>query len=276
MQREIIKIDEEKCTGCGQCIPACPEGALQIIDGKARLISDLFCDGLGACMRDCPEDAIRIEKREAKPYSEARAMENIIKQGENTIKAHLKHLEEHGELKYLKQAQKYLKNKGISAPDYKKKQNMNQPCGCPGGATRPIQQNKKTSQPAQPLAVASRLKHWPVQMHLINPRAAYFDHADILLSADCVPFSYGDFHTQFVKDRVVITLCPKLDNSAEEYIEKLINILKNNAINSITVAKMEVPCCGGTELIAKEAIKRSGKIVPLSRYTITINGSINI
>lgn len=276
MKREIIKIDEEKCTGCGKCIPACPEGALQLIDGKARLVSDLFCDGLGACIGDCPEDAITIEEREAEPYDEARVMENIVKQGENTIKAHLKHLYEHDEEEFLEQAEKFLQEKGIKVPKYKKEQEMNEQCGCPGSATKTLKNNTTQNKPANNASVDSRLNNWPVQMHLINPNASYFKDADILLSADCVPFSYGDFHRKFVKDKIVITLCPKLDNSAEKYINKLTNILKNNTINSVTVTKMEVPCCNGTEIIAKEAIKRSGEVVPLSSYTISIDGSINI
>lgn len=276
MKREIIKIDQDKCTGCGQCIPACPEGALQMIDGKARLVSDLFCDGLGACLGDCPEDAITIEKREAEPYDEARVMENIVKQGKNTIIAHLRHLEEHGETEYLEQAKKFLRKKGIQVPKYKKEQAMDEQCGCPGSATQTLNNQSVSKKRHNNSPVNSRLNNWPVQMHLINPNAPYFKNADILLSADCVPFSYGDFHNKFVKDRVVITLCPKLDNSAEKYIEKLTNIINNNTINSVTIVKMEVPCCNGTEIIAKEAIKRSGEVVPLSSYTVTVEGSIDI
>ena len=276
MKREIIKINKEKCTGCGKCIPACPEGALQLIDGKARLVSDLYCDGQGACIGDCPEDAIRIEEREAEPYNEARVMENIVKQGKNTIIAHLRHLEEHGELEYLEQAKNFLSNKGIPIPKFQKKQAMNEQCGCPGSAIKTISSNKNNEQQLTNRKVESKLQNWPVQMHLINSNASYFQNADLLLSADCVPFSYADFHNKFVKDRVAITLCPKLDNSAETYIEKLTNILKNNTINSITIAKMEVPCCNGTEIIAREAIKNSGEVVPLSSYTVTIDGSIKI
>lgn len=276
MKRDIIKIDKEKCTGCGKCIPACPEGALQLIDGKARLVSDLYCDGLGACIGDCPEDAITIEEREAEPYDEAKVMGNIVKQGENTIIAHLRHLEDHGETEYLEEAEKFLDKKGIAIPKYQKEQAMNEKCGCPGSATMTVKNDTNESNQQTNPKVESKLNNWPVQMHLINPNASYFQNADILLSADCVPFSYGNFHEKFVKDRVVITLCPKLDNSAEKYIEKLTNILKNNTINSITVAKMEVPCCNGTEIIAREAIKKSGEVVPLSSYTVTVDGSINI
>ena len=214
MKREIIKIDKEKCTGCGKCIPACPEGALQLIDDKARLVSDLYCDGLGACIGDCPEDAITIEEREAEPYDEARVMENIVKQGKNTVIAHLRHLEDHGETEYLEEAKKFLNNKGIAIPEYQKEQAMNEQCGCPGSATKTIDSNKNNNDQQTNRKIESKLKNWPVQMHLINPNASYFQNADILLSADCVPFSYGDFHNIFVKDRVVITLCPKLDNSS--------------------------------------------------------------
>lgn len=276
MKREIIKIDQARCTGCGQCIPACPEGALQMIDGKARLVSDLFCDGLGACLGDCPEDAITIEKREAEPYDEARVMENIVKQGKNTIIAHLQHLAELGEKEYLEQAKNFLEEKGIQVPKYKKEQAMNEQCSCPGSATQTLNNQTVSKNGQNNSPVNSRLNNWPVQMHLINPNAPYFKDADILLSADCVPFSYADFHNKFVKDRVAITLCPKLDNSAETYIKKLTNILINNTINSITIAKMEVPCCNGTEIIAREAIKKSGEVVPLSSYTVNVDGRIDI
>ena len=276
MKREIIKIDQEKCTGCGKCIPSCPEGALQLIDGKARLVSDLYCDGLGACIGDCPEDAITIEKREAQPYDECRVMENIVKQGKNTIIAHLRHLDDHGEAEYLEQAKKFLDKRGISVPEYKKEVNMHENCNCPGSETKTINNDTKVDNNQKDSQIELKLNNWPVQMHLINPNATYFENADLLLSADCVPFSYSDFHKTFVKDRIVITLCPKLDNAAEKYIEKLASIIKNNTINSITIAKMEVPCCNGTEIIAREAIQRSGKVVSMSAYTISIDGSIKI
>ncbi|HMA62470.1 MAG TPA: 4Fe-4S binding protein [bacterium] len=276
MKREIIKIDQNKCTGCGKCIPSCPEGALQLIDGKARLVSDLYCDGLGACIGDCPEDAITIEKREAEPYDEAKVMENIIKQGKNTIIAHLKHLEDHGETEYLDQAKKFLIKRGISVPEYRKGQGMQDNCNCPGSETKTIENKTNIDKSKNNSQLELKLNNWPVQMHLINPNASYFENAYLLLSADCVPFSYSDFHKTFVKDRIVITLCPKLDNAAEKYIEKLASIIKNNTINSITIAKMEVPCCKGTEIIAREAIERSGKIVSMSTYTVSIDGSIKI
>jgi len=272
MNRTIIRIDEMKCSGCGQCIPGCPEGALQIIDGKARLISDLFCDGLGACIGTCPEGAITTEEREAEPYDEDRVMENIVKAGTNTIKAHLKHLKEHGEDKLLSQAVAFLQRNNIPVPKMEEEACQH---GCPGSAARAIDRKQESVHtPAQATSVQSELKQWPVQLHLINPNAPYLQNADLLISADCVPFAYANFHQKFVKGRIVITLCPKLDQGIDKYIEKLSQIFKTKSINSITIVRMEVPCCGGTEIIVQKALEQAGVTKMVKVSVISINGEI--
>jgi len=276
MKRKIIVIDEEKCTGCGICIPDCPEGALQIIDGKARLISDLFCDGLGACIKKCPEDAIAIEEREAKPYSEKLVMANIVKQGSNVIKAHLKHLNDHGESSLLEEALDFLKEKNIEVPQYKEVVALHTSGhSCPGSAPLDMRNKVKIAGVAQEnFAVKTELQQWPVQLKLLNPAAPYFNNADLLLTADCVPFAHGNFHQRFLKDKIVIMFCPKLDPYIDEYIDKLATILSNHEIKSITVVRMEVPCCGGMNMVLQEALKRSKKNIFIKEYVISIKGEI--
>ena len=268
MKRQIIKIDESKCNGCGVCIPNCPEGAIQMIDKKARLISDLFCDGLGACIGECPQGAITTEEREAEPYNERRVMlENIIPKGINTIKAHLKHLKEHGETKFLEEAQKVLKEENIKVnvcDDEKGKL----PCGCPGTMAKALK--KKESNKEFSGKIQSELKQWPVQLKLINPNAPYLNNADLLIAADCTAFAYGDFHREFIKNRITIIFCPKLDQNIDSYIEKLVEIFKHRSINSITIARMEVPCCGGTEVIVKKALEAAGVTIPIEVKIIKI------
>jgi ferredoxin len=273
MKRNVITIDEEKCTGCGECIPNCPEGALRIIDGKARLISDLFCDGLGACIGYCPEDAIAIEEREAEPYDERRVMENVIKGGENVIKAHLEHLRDHGQHEYLIQATGFLREKGMDVP-------MERPAaacandhshsggGCPGAQVLEIEGEEEVQDVGRGV---SRLKQWPVQIILVPPTAPYLQNADLLVAADCVPFALANFHEDLLKGKVLLVGCPKLDD-AEFYREKLTEILRVNDVKTITVAHMEVPCCSGLVTILRDSIRNSGKDVPLDEVTITIRG----
>ncbi len=277
MLRKIIKIDEAKCTGCGDCIPNCPEGALQILDGKARLVSDLFCDGLGACIGHCPEGAIAIEEREAEAYEEARVMENIVKAGANTIKAHLDHLKDHGETEYFNQAVRYLKERGVESP-YEELALTTQPdplsgcSSCPGLAPMDLRStvSDSTADTSGPDR-ETQLRQWPVQIMLVPPAAPYFQNADLLLAADCVPFAYPEFHRDFIAGRMLLVGCPKLDD-AEFYVEKIAEILKQNEIRSITVAHMEVPCCTGMVKIAQIALAKSGKEIPLSAVKIGIKG----
>ncbi|HPO50551.1 MAG TPA: 4Fe-4S binding protein [Spirochaetota bacterium] len=272
MKRKIIDIDEKLCNGCGNCVPNCPEGAIQIIDGKARLISDIFCDGLGACIGECPLGAIKIEEREAEEYDETKVMPNIVKAGTNTIKAHLKHLKDHGETKYLNEALDYLKDNNIDIPEY---ENNCSNSGCPGSRTVNITssfQNENSS--SENLRLNSELRHWPVQAQLINPAAPYFEDSDILVAADCVPFTYADFHRKFLKNKILIVFCPKLDKTTDNYIEKLAAIFTNHNVKSVTIVRMEVPCCGGTNYIVEEALKRSGKNIIIKEYTISLKGEI--
>ena len=273
MERTIIKIDDEKCNGCGICIPDCPEGALQMIDGKARLVSDLFCDGLGACIGTCPQGAISTEVREAEAYDEARVMaENIIPKGENTIKAHLKHLKDHNETVYYQEALDTLKDAGIKLSIEAKP--AASPCGCPGTMAKVIERDDDAGCCGAENSVPSQLRQWPVELHLLNPSAQYFKDADLLVAADCTAFSYGNFHRDFIQGKAIVMFCPKLDNSTENYIEKMTAIFSQNSIKSITIARMEVPCCGGTTAIIQEALKRSGKNIPLEVKVISISGEI--
>jgi len=274
-KRKIIEIDEKKCNGCGLCIPNCPEGAIQMIDGKARLISDLFCDGLGACIGHCPQGAITITEREAKPYDEKKVMDNIVKQGENVIKAHLVHLKEHGEERLLKEALGYLKEKNIRNPLDKEAVLTHTPHqGCPGSKLMEFSGRQKANRDSGGIKEAEpQLGNWPVQLMLVPPFAPYLNNADILIAADCVPFAYSAFHDKLLKGKVLLIGCPKLDDTSV-YAEKIAEVLKSNNIKSVTYAHMEVPCCFGLVSIIKDAISGSGKDVPFKEVTIGIKGEI--
>jgi ferredoxin len=269
MKRDIIRINEEKCTGCGSCVTGCPEGALQVIDGKARVISDLFCDGLGACVGDCPEGAIEIETRDAEPYDEYKVMGNIAKEGPNVIKAHLHHLQEHGQEHLLNEAIDYLKENSIEIPDY-----AGEPLagGCPGSMTRDLRAS--SNQTHEPVTLTSELGNWPIQLQLLNPNAPYLKNADLLLAADCAPFAYANFHQRFLKDKVLIIFCPKLDKTMEEYMDKLSEIFQKQDIKSISIVHMEIPCCSGIEVIVQRALEKAQKNIIIEEYTISINGEI--
>lgn len=268
MKRKIIEIDTERCNGCGACIPNCPEGALQLIDGKARLVSDLFCDGLGACIGECPLGAIRVVEREAEPYDERRVMANIVKQGENTIRAHLKHLSDHGETGLLGTAVAYLKENGYPVPLPEKP--AKRPFACPGSLAKKLSAPK----PSELSGGASALRQWPVQLKLLNPSAEYFENADLLISADCVAHAYGSFHRDLLNGRILIVFCPKLDSDLDGYVEKLAEIFRLHAIRSVTVARMEVPCCGGTVAIVEKALERAEKKLDIQIKTVGIDGQL--
>jgi Pyruvate/2-oxoacid:ferredoxin oxidoreductase delta subunit len=281
MRRKIIDIDEKKCTGCGNCIPDCPEGAIQIIDGKARLISDLFCDGLGACIGTCPEGAICVVEREAGEYNEKTVMENIAKQGIPVIRAHLEHLVAHRQAEYYRQAIEFLNDHKIPIPPNKgpachegSGQGHNPYAICPGSAPQNILRELHAEEKKISGRTGSELRQWPVQLQLLNPSATYFENADLLISADCIPFAYGDFHTDFLKDKIVIMFCPKLDKDLDGYITKLAEIFTLHAIKSITVARMEVPCCGGVRFVVDKALEKAGRNIPVSEKTISIQGHI--
>ena len=237
MQREIIKIDEELCNGCGLCVPNCHEGALQVIDGKVRLVSELMCDGLGACIGHCPEGAITIEKREAEPYSEP--------------------VHNHGNPRpAVVQMQGHHHHGGS---------------GCPGSSERVIAAPVKTAPDAD---IPSELRHWPVQMHLINPNAPSFRGADLLLAADCVAFSLGSFHSAFLRGKSLAIACPKLDHGSEIYIEKLVALIDAARVNTITVMMMEVPCCGGLMQMVRSALEKASRKVPVKMILVSIDGKI--
>lgn len=267
MKRQIITIDQEKCNGCGQCVSGCHEGALQLINGKAHLIDDLFCDGLGACIKDCPVGAITIEEREAEAYNEKIVVERIIKGGEDVIKAHLKHLYEHMQTEYLNQAIEELKSRNIAIPDYL---SVEIPCNCHEHGMK--KSNLKAVVTSE--SVSSQLQNWPVQLQLINPSSGWLKGADLLIAADCTAYAFPGIHNRFIKNKQTIILCPKLDHVAEQYIQKLALIFKEMEIKSITILRMEVPCCGGVEIIVQKALELAQKNIFVKVYTITTNGEL--
>lgn len=275
MKRKIIKINEDKCNGCGKCIPNCPEGALQIIDGKARLVSDLFCDGLGACIGHCPEGAIKTEEREAEAYDEQKVMENIIKQGPNVIKAHLKHLRDHGESEFFQQAVMVLRSKGIDVPLLmpENEKGDKHPSGCPGARVMDFA-GEKDETPEESGKRNSHLKQWPVQLHLTPPTAPFFQGADLVLAADCVAYSIADFHKDYLEGKALAIACPKLDSEQIIYEQKLISMIDDAKINTLTVMIMEVPCCSGLLALAKEAAGKAARKIPVKRIVVGIKGDI--
>lgn len=286
MIREIVKIDEELCDGCGVCVPNCHEGALQIIDGKARLISELMCDGLGACLGHCPQGAITVEKREAEEYDETLVISQMIKSGKNTVFAHLKHLQEHNETGYLKEALDYIKANRENMPfsiaevhellhNESKSQSSHQHVsgGCPGSAPASFSAaGFKMAPPKEEMA--SELTHWPVQLHLINPAASYFHGADLLIAADCAAFAHGDFHRKFISGKKMVIACPKLDQGKDIYIQKFIRLIDEAKVNTITVVIMEVPCCGGLIGMVQTALSHAGRKVPVKVAVISTRGEV--
>ena len=236
MIRKIIRIEEEKCNGCGACAAACHEGAIEMIDGKAKLTREDYCDGLGDCLPACPTDAISFEEREAPAYDEAAVLAAKAKKAEAPL-----------------------------------------PCGCPGSQSRAIRRENDSSEcstvPGSPaVSIASQLSQWPVQIKLAPVNAPYFNGAKLLVAADCTAYAYGNFHNEFIRDHVTLIGCPKLDSV--DYSEKLTAILANNEIRSVTVVRMEVPCCGGIEHAVKTALQESGKFIPWQVVTISTDGRI--
>lgn len=231
MIRKIINIDEEKCTGCGLCAEACHEGAIGMVNGKAKLLRDDYCDGLGDCLPACPTGAITFTEREAAAYDE-------------------KAVEIHKAAKIAKQSGKL-------------------PCGCPGSNSKAI---KRENAPAKASECESRLSQWPVQIKLAPVNAPYFEGADLLIAADCTAYAYGNFHERFIRGRITLIGCPKLDEG--DYYDKLYEIISRNNIKSLTIVRMEVPCCGGIENAAKRALQASGKFIPWQVVTISTDGRI--
>ncbi|MBQ7965069.1 MAG: 4Fe-4S binding protein [Ruminococcus sp.] len=233
MLRKIIKIDEEKCNGCGLCAAACHEGAIGMVDGKAKLLRDDYCDGLGDCLPACPTEAISFEVREAAAYDEAAVKANQAKNAINSVPHQL-------------------------------------PCGCPGTNSKVLK--REAVDVPDFTVVSSRLNQWPVQIKLVPVNAPYFDNADLLIAADCTAFAYGNFHNDFIKNRITLIGCPKLDEG--DYAEKLTQIISTNNIKSVHVVRMEVPCCGGIENAVKQALMNSGKFIPWGVTTISTDGKI--
>jgi NAD-dependent dihydropyrimidine dehydrogenase PreA subunit len=287
MKRDLVHINEDLCNGCGECIPNCHEGALQIIDGKARLVSDLMCDGLGACLNHCPMEAISIEKREAEPYNETKVMEGMVGKGMATVIAHMKHLKDHDEHNFLKEAVGFLRNNvadigfDIDAVisevhGHSKNSGPHQHMGtsCPGSKTISFEAKNLSVDNKQMIRGKSELRQWPVQMHLINPMAPYFQNADVLLAADCVAFSIGNFHQDFLKGKSLAIACPKLDSDTDIYIEKVKMMIENANINTLTVVIMQVPCCGGLLQMAKTALSQASRKVPIKAIVVSLQGEI--
>ena len=248
--RKIVNIDENKCNGCGLCVPNCAEGAIKIIDGKAKLLAENLCDGLGACLGECPLGAITITEREAEEFDEAAVHAHLNKEEEHACSGNHGHHGHHG---------------------------AHGGSGCPGSRAMAINRQENSAKAAAvtsddiEVKIKPQLTQWPVQLMLVPERAPYFENADLLITADCVPFAYPNYHLELLKGKKVVVGCPKLDDLGY-YIEKLTSIIKNNCINSITVAFMEVPCCGGIVMAAERALQMSGRNIPLHKIRISING----
>ncbi len=237
MKRRIIEIDREKCNGCGACAEACHEGAIAMVDGKAQLMRDDYCDGLGDCLPACPTGAISFTEREAAAYDEAAVLENKRKKMQEKMQ----------------------------------KEGMKLPCGCPGTQSKRIEHAPAAAQVSVTEPV-SRLQQWPVQIKLVPVSAPYFDGAKLLIAADCTAYAFAAFHERFIRGHITLVGCPKLDSV--DYSEKLTEIIRNNDIKSVTVVRMEVPCCGGLEHAAKTALQNSGKFIPWQVVTISTDGRI--
>ncbi len=289
MKRDIIEIDEEKCNGCGNCIPNCHEGALQIIDGKAVLVSDLMCDGLGACTGHCPEDALRIETREAEPYDEKRVMAAMVVKGKNVVTAHLKHLKDHNEKGFLKEGVNYLweHNDELSfhpsevieavhqlapvAATFSVAATAHSGHSCPGSRSAEFSASGSVAPVTE--MNSSELTHWPIQLHLINPAASYFFESDLLVAADCTAFAAGNFHAKFLRNRKLIIACPKLDQGKDIYLEKLKRLITDARVKTITVVRMEVPCCGSLVQMVRLAAGMAGRNVPIEEIVLSVSGA---
>jgi len=259
MVREMVKIDDSLCNGCGLCVPSCHEGALQIIDGKARLISDLMCDGLGACIGHCPQGAITIEKREAQAYDETRVMEIMVSHG---------HQHGHGggcpgsrSMVIERVGDKERGRQGYKAAV----------AAASAGGVIPVETHDHASHAN---ASQSELRQWPVQLHLINPQAPYYRNADVLIAADCTAYAVADFHQHHLKGKSLAIACPKLDSDLDVYINKITAMIDHAGINTITVMVMTVPCCGGLLQIVKSAVSAAQRKVPVKLMVVSIEGSI--
>ncbi len=279
MKRTIIKIDEKACNGCGICVDGCHEGALQLINGKAVMVSDLYCDGLGACIGDCPIGAITLEEREAEPYSEKAVMERLIPKGEKVILAHLKHLKDHGETSLYQEGLDYLKQHNITLEQKQPQQDKTLPCGCPGSMMREIKRPAMVNNTLAPVSnkqifQPSELKQFPVQLHLLNPHSGFFQECHLLLAADCTAFASGEFHSCFLKNRILAIACPKLDSNTQSYVDKLTAMIDVARIETLTVLIMEVPCCRGLVKIAEMAREQADRHIQIKIVVLSIQGEV--
>lgn len=247
--RKIVEIDESKCDGCGICVTACAEGALKIVNGKARLVSDKYCDSLGACLPSCPQDAISIVEREAEPFSE------------EAVKAYLS--------KNVGEQDQAFTCPSATIKQFDKEETL--PCGCPSSSVTQFKQTSRASEAKESGSQASELSHWPVQLTLVPPGAPFLQGADVLLAADCTAFACGGFHSRFLKGRALLVACPKLDNF-EAHLAKLTAILRQSDIRSLTVLRMEVPCCSGLTRLVMQAIVSSNKELPFKEIVINSRG----
>jgi NAD-dependent dihydropyrimidine dehydrogenase PreA subunit len=254
MLRKIVQIDQDKCNGCGLCVPSCAEGAIKMINGKAILSADNLCDGLGACLGECPQDAIRIIEREADEFDEAE-VEKHLKESPEQHKGHGDGHHGHGQ--------------GHGHGHH----GQGQGGGCPGSRAMSFEPETKASA-TQTGSRQSQLAQWPVQLHLVPTSAPYFQDADLLIAADCVPFAYADFHKDYLAGKAVVIGCPKLDDN-QFYLQKLTELFRNSSIKSITVMRMEVPCCGGIVMAARQALAACGKDIPFKEVTVGIKGEIS-
>lgn len=253
MKRKIIKIDEEKCTGCGLCVPGCAEEAIKIINGKAKLVGDVYCDGLGACLGECPEGALSIEEREADAFDEKLVHEAMARSKKDETGTG--------------QANPVLTPLNV-IPTLAGG-------GCPGTAHAVFDRKGRTAESSAPAAVkSSELTHWPVQLHLINPAADFLRGRDVVLAADCVAFSLGDFHARFLKGKSLAIACPKLDSDLDEYIDKIRRMVDEARINTLTVIMMQVPCCRGLMQMTQAALQKATRKVPLKAIVIGIQGDV--
>jgi ferredoxin len=287
MKRTVIKIDEELCNGCGNCVEGCHEGALQLINGKAVMISDLYCDGLGACIGECPVGAIELIEKDTEPYDEAKVMERISPKGEKVILAHLKHLRDHNEMDWFRQGVEWCRKNRIEidlskiapnadhahshshAQSHSHGGGKSEGCGCPGSAERDFRAVKTAPVPSASFQGVSELQQWPVQLHLLNPAAGFLKNSDLLLASDCSAFSHGDFHGTFLKNKSLAIACPKLDSNTQSYVDKLTIMIDESRINTLTVLKMEVTCCGGLLQMAKLARERASRNIPIKSMTMS-------
>lgn len=254
--RQIIKIDEERCNGCGLCVTACAEGALQIVDGKARIVSEQYCDGLGACLGECPQGAISFETREAEEFDEEATLKHLEEVGISSD-AHRAHGMESSS--HAVQSAHSHSHGGFVCPSMRVIDRTNEAPRDESTAETPL--------------TASELRQWPVKLYLVNPTASYFQDANLLVCADCVPFTLGSFHPQLLRGKVVVAGCPKFDES-ELYLEKLTQIFRQNDIRSVTVAMMEVPCCSGLLRLVEAAVSAAGKSIPIDSVVISLDGAI--